>query len=149
MGASDNVINRTADKTDSLFQICASLREQLRGLQAFDEQYKEVERNAEDSTDPVNLLWATLKRGYPLLTVYNALRPDELLTVDAAKVQEAKREKTATIKFLHACVHHLKFPSERCFILKDLYGEDISGFVKVCASRAVVGVTWLTIQNRW
>lgn len=110
-----------------------NLREQLRGLDAFDEQYQEVARTAQDSTDPVNLLWATFKRGYPLMTVYNALDPASPLEVDETKVQEAKREKTAAIKFLQACVHQLKFAMEDCFILKDLYGEDISGFVKVCA----------------
>lgn len=129
VGPSDNVINRVADRADSLFQVCVGLREQLRALRLFDEQYKEVERNVEDSTDPVNVLWATLKRGYPLITVYNALQPDEPLTIDG--IPEAKREKTATIRFLHACIHQLKFPSDQCFMLKDLYGEDINGFVKV------------------
>lgn len=133
------MINKVAVKGESLFQICVSLREQLRGLLEFDEQYQEVERNTEDTTDPVNLLWKTFKSGYPLLTVYNALRPDEPLMVDEDKVSEAKREKLAVIRFLHACVNQLKFPPEQCFILKDLYGEDISGFVKVC-TLAVFGL---------
>lgn len=134
IGASNNVINRVAEKETSLFQFCVGLRNRLSAVPGFDELLEEAEQQqarCNDDADPVTLLWTIFRRGYPLMTIYNALRPPVPLRVDESKVSSARREKAAAFKFLQACVDDLKFPTEECFILTDLYGEDTSGFVKV------------------
>jgi len=103
----------------------------LRCLPDFEQILSEEEEDADDDTDPVTLLWRTLRRGYPLLALYNALDPAVRLEVDPTKVATKNRGKAATSKFLQACVNVLKFPSEECFIITDLYGDDTTGFVKV------------------
>ena len=128
--ATDNVMNSTADASSSLFQICVSLRQRLLGVPGFSESLIEEEEDADEDTDPVTLLWRTFRRGYPLMLLYNALRPDRPLVLPA-NVREDKRGKAATFKFLQACLADLKFPQEEMFIITDLYGDDTTGFVKV------------------
>lgn len=129
--ATNSVLNKRAEKETSLFQICLNLLQRLRPLPDFDQILAEEEQEADDDTDPVTLLWRTLRRGYPLLALYNALEPPVRLEVDPTKVAEKNRGKAATSKFLQACITVLKFPSEECFIITDLYGDDTTGFVKV------------------
>jgi len=140
VGASNNVINKVGDRETSLFQICVNLRNRLRGVPGFEEQLLEVEDEEldEEDTDPVTLLWRTFRRGYPLLTIYNALEPDEPLELDGSKFPVAssqraveRRQKAAAFMFLKACLDRLKVPSDECFMISDLYGDDTSGFVRV------------------
>ncbi|GMF74020.1 unnamed protein product [Aspergillus oryzae] len=86
---------------------------------------------AQGNTDPVASLWNCLREGYPLLTIYNASSPEEVLEVDPEKVPEAKRPKAATFKFLQASLKELGFPQQDCFLITDLYGESTTGFIKV------------------
>lgn len=132
VGASDNVINKVANKEASLFQLCLTLRNRLSRVPGFEEHIQAVERSlGEDDLDPVELLWNTFRQGYPFLTLYNALEPPNPLWIDEAKVAPAKRHRAAVAKFLYACVNQLKFPTEECFILSDIEADDTSGFVKV------------------
>lgn len=132
VSASNNVINRVADKGTSLFQFCRTLRIRLSAVPGFEEDARWTETWVEDASEPVSLLWKTFRRGYPLLRVYNLLQPDEPLVVNEDKFQsDAKREKAAVFKFLQACINRLKFKQDECFIISDLFGEDTSGFVKV------------------
>lgn len=126
----DNIMNSVADASSSLFQICVSLRQRLLGVPGFSHSLLEEEEYADHDTDPVTLLWRTFRRGYPLMLLYNALRPTQPLALNAG-IKEDKRGKAATFKFLQACVQDLKFPAEECFIVTDLYGDDTTGFVKV------------------
>lgn len=128
--ATDNVMNTVADASSSLFQICVTLRQRLHGVPGLDESLLEEEEDADEDTDPVTLLWRTFRRGYPLMLLYNALRPDQPLVLKP-DVREDKKGKVATFKFLQACINDLKFPQEECFIITDLYGDDTTGFVKV------------------
>ena len=128
--ATNNVMNTVADASSSLFQICVSLRQRLHGVPGFSESLLEEEEDADEDTDPVTLLWRTFRRGYPLMLLYNALRPNQPLVLPAS-VREDKRGKAATFKFLQACLADLKFPQEEMFIITDLYGDDTTGFVKV------------------
>ncbi|KAI9725453.1 MAG: hypothetical protein M1828_003124 [Chrysothrix sp. TS-e1954] len=130
VGASDNVINRVADKESSLFQRCVSLKSRLCGIPEFEESVQDVE-DSSGELDPVTLLWETFRRGYPLMTVYNALEPQQPLFIDDPKMNESKKAKVATSKFLRACVDKLGFSTEDCFIISDLWGSDTTGFVKV------------------
>ena len=135
--ASENVLNKRADKDTSLFQRCLTLQMRLRGIPGFDSWMAEEEDKADDDADPVTLLWRTFRRGYPLMELYNALGPRTLLTIPHSKQDEKslkKNEKMACYKFIQSCVADLGIPQESCFILGDLYGDDTTGFVKVSTS---------------
>jgi cell division control protein 24 len=84
-----------------------------------------------DQMDPVDSLWAMLKTGLPLLTIYNALQPAEPLHVDATGPDPKKTAKVATFRFVQACLKELNMPSVDCFVISDLTGNDTTGFVKV------------------
>ncbi|ORY14637.1 Pleckstrin homology domain-domain-containing protein [Clohesyomyces aquaticus] len=129
--AANNVLNKRADEESSLFKRCLTLHQRLRAIPGFERWMIEEENKADDDADPVTLLWRMFRRGYPLMEVYNALGPKVRLSVDEAKVNEKTRAKAASYKFIQACVNELKFPSEECFIISDLYGDDTTGFVKV------------------
>jgi cell division control protein 24 len=132
--ASDNVLNKRADKDTSLFQRCLQLQMRLRLIPGFEEWMTEEEGKADDDADPVTLLWRTFRRGYPLMELYNALEPRTLLSIPNSKTDEKslkKNERWATYKFIQSCVGELGIPQESCFILGDLYGDDTTGFVKV------------------
>ncbi|KAI9845986.1 MAG: hypothetical protein M1837_004392 [Sclerophora amabilis] len=130
--ASDSIINQVADSSKSLYQICIKLRQRLSEVPGFEHHLSEMEEDNEvNGVDPVESMWWCLRRGYPLMTVYNALNPAAPLHVDETKVPEAKRAKTASFKFVQACLKDLQFPPDECFLIMDLYGEDTTGFVKV------------------
>lgn len=137
----DNIMNRRADMKSSLYQICLGLRLRLAEVPGFAHHIAEMEEEeaeAEDSTDPVTSMWNCLRRGYPLMTIYNALKPAVPLKVDPSRIAEAKIGKTATYKFLQACLTELMFPPNECFLITDLYGGDTTGFVKVSELNAII-----------
>jgi cell division control protein 24 len=130
----DNIMNRRGDSNSSLYQICLNLRKRMAEVPGFEVhmlEMEEEEAEANDSTDPVTSMWNCLRRGYPLMTIYNALKPRVPLEVDASRLAEAKLGKAATFKFLQACLTDLKFRASECFLITDLYGGDTTGFVKV------------------
>lgn len=131
--ASNSVLNSRAGTESSLFQICVNLRARLLNVPGFIDILIEEEEDADEDTDPVTLLWRTFRRGYPLMNIYNALLPAVPLEVDETRVKDVKRPQAATFKFLQACIRDLRFPSEDCFIISDLYGDDTTGFVKVAS----------------
>ena len=127
-------MNIRAGEDSSLYQICMNLRMRLATVPGFEghiAEMEEEEAETDDSIDPVTLMWNSLRRGYPLMTVYNALRPVKPLSVDPSKLKEKDLPKAATFKFLQACMRELKFQPSECFLITDLYGEDTTGFVKV------------------
>lgn len=132
----DNIMNRRADMNSSLYQICLSLRLRLAEVPGFAQHIAEMEEEeaeVEGLIDPVTSLWNCLRRGYPLMSIYNALKPAVPLKVDSSRIGEAKIGKAATFKFLQACLTELMFPPNECFLITDLYGGDTTGFVKVSA----------------
>ncbi|KAF2675104.1 hypothetical protein BT63DRAFT_431073 [Microthyrium microscopicum] len=124
----ESVLNKRGDKEGSLFQICTTLCQRLRGLQGFDNMLREEEVEAGGDADPVTLVWRLFRRGYPLIDLYNATGPRVLLEENMTKT-EANRRKDTTYKFIQACVNDLKI--KECFQIRDLYGDDTTGFVKV------------------
>ena len=130
--ASDNIINQAADSSKSLYQICVKLRQRLAEVPGFQRHLDEMEH--EEADDPMTSMWRCLKKGSPLLTVYNALNPATPIEIDPLKVSEAKRPKDAAFKFSEACKTHLNFPPDECFLIKDLHGDDTTGFVKVISA---------------
>jgi len=132
-----SIMNIRAGEDSSLYQICMNLRMRLATVPGFEghiAEMEEEEAETADSIDPVTLMWNSLRRGYPLMTVYNALRPVKPLSVDSSKVKEKDIPKAATFKFLQAVIAELKFDPGDCFLITDLYGEDTTGFVKVSSS---------------
>ena len=119
----------------SLYIICTGLRQRLGNVPGFEEHIIEMEEEEEDSADepkdPVTLMWNCLRRGYPLMTIYNASLPARPLKFDATKIREDKVGKATTFKFLQACMSELQIPPDECFLITDLFGEDTTGFVKV------------------
>ena len=132
----DNIMNRKGGVNSSLYQSCLALRKRLAEVPDFEPHLEEMdqeERDSGDTTDPVTSMWQMLRQGIPLMTIYNALQPKVLIKIDTSKVtNEANYPKAATFKFLQACLGELKFPANECFLITDLYGQDTTGFVKVC-----------------
>lgn len=87
-----------------------------------------------EDMDPVSSLWRCLRKGTPLMTIYNSIQPPEPLKIDPM-LPPAKRPKEAAFRFVEACLKgDLQLPPGECFSLKDLFGDDTTGFVKVCES---------------
>ncbi|KAI4242491.1 MAG: hypothetical protein LQ352_007228 [Teloschistes flavicans] len=130
----NNIMNIRGDLNSSLYQICLSLRRRLAQVPGFHDYLAEMdeeEAEADGATDPVTTMWNCLRRGYPLMTIYNALKPHDPLIIDANRIAERQIGKAATFKFLQACLTDLKIPANECFLITDLYGGDTTGFVKV------------------
>ncbi|KAL8749525.1 MAG: hypothetical protein Q9199_007632 [Rusavskia elegans] len=130
----NNIMNIRGTLDSSLYQICLSLRRRLAHVPGFHQylaEMEEEEAEADGATDPVTSMWNCLRRGYPLMTIYNAFRPHNPLHVDANRLAERQIGKAATFKFLQACLTDLMIPANECFLITDLYGGDTTGFVKV------------------
>ena len=128
------ITNIRSEQSKSLYHICLSLRRRLVTVPGFQQHIAEMEEEeaeADDATEPVTSIWNCFRRGYPLMTIYNALKPKVPLHIDPSKVAESKYGKAATFKFLQACLTDLAFPPNECFLITDLYTSDTSGFVKV------------------
>lgn len=123
--ATSNIINQKADASRSLYQICISLKQRLAQVPGFEQFLQHL-----DPTDPVDPLWNLLRSGYPLLVIYNTLRPAEPLTVDDPNASDSKKSKIAIFKFVQACMKELQVPPADSFVITDLMGTDTSGFVK-------------------
>ena len=130
----NKITNIRSEPNKSLYHICLSLRRRLVTVPGFQQHIAEMEEEeaeADDATEPVTSMWNCFRRGYPLMTIYNALKPKVPLHIDPSKVAESKYGKAATFKFLQACLTDLAFPPNECFLITDLYGGDTTGFVKV------------------
>ena len=141
-----NVLNKRGDESQSLFQICVNTRQRLRGIPECEEALLREEDDAQEhneDADPVTLLWRTLRQGFPLMALYNAFSPEQLLSVPANKI--TKRDQAASMKFITACIRELKFPMTDMFTISELYGEDTTGFVKV--TRVVNKVLDMLVQQ--
>lgn len=130
--ATNNIINQRADESRSLYQICVRLRQRLGQVPGFDQFLREMEEEeGGEDIEPVSSLWRCLRKGTPLMTIYNVLQPAEPLKIDEGSVPERNRPKRAAFNFVNACLKDLKLPSGECFVLSDLFGDDTTGFVKV------------------
>jgi len=110
-----------------------NLRARLAQVPGFEPYLLDSDSEDEDEEmDPVTSLWKCLRKGTPLLTIWNSLQPPEPLVLDE-KLKEEKIPKVAAFKFVEACLKgELHLPPEVCFSLQDLFGDDTTGFVKVC-----------------
>ncbi|KAH6603771.1 guanine-nucleotide dissociation stimulator [Trichoderma cornu-damae] len=122
--ATSNIINQKADASRSLYQICVSLKQRLAQVPGFDQFLQNL-----DPTDPVDPLWNLFRTGFPLLLIYNTLRPVEPLIVDEPNASDAKKSKIAIFKFVEACMKDPEVPMTESLVIADLMGNDTSGFV--------------------
>lgn len=131
--ATNNIINQRADASRSLYQICVNLRNRLAQVPGFNGHFvdSDDEDEAEEDMDPVSSLWRCLRKGTPLVTLYNTLKPAEPLPLPDNKMAEPKKSKMAAFKFVEACMKDLQIPPGDVFALSDLFGDDTTGFVKV------------------
>ena len=145
-----SIMNKRAGADSSLYQICVNLKKRLSEVPGFHEHIMEMnEEEAEegDFIDPVTAMWNCLRRGFPLMTIYNALRPPKPLSVDSSRFTESKIGKACTFQFLRACTNDLSFGPNEMFLITDLYGEDTTGFVKVRLLQVLVISTVLSVFN--
>ncbi|KAL2752412.1 hypothetical protein ACRALDRAFT_2112254 [Sodiomyces alcalophilus JCM 7366] len=124
--ATANIINQKADASRSLYHLCMSLKARLALVPGFDEYLRQL-----DPHDPVESLWGLFRKGYPLLTIYNALQPAEPPQIGNLNASESKKSKIALFKFIEACLKDLGVPAAECFVISDVLGNDTTGFVKV------------------
>ncbi|KAF7902305.1 hypothetical protein EAF00_002208 [Botryotinia globosa] len=131
--ATNNIINQRADASRSLYQICVNLRQRLAQVPGFNGHFvdSDDEDEAEEDMDPVSSLWRCLRKGTPLVMLYNTLQPAEPLPLPDNKMAESKKSKMAAFKFVEACMKDLQIPPGDVFALSDLFGDDTTGFVKV------------------
>jgi len=130
--ANNNIINQKADASKSLYQICVNLRQRLRQVPGFEQHLidsDDEDEGGEMEMDPMSSLWRCLRKGYPLMTIYNSLQPPNPLQIAEGTVAARNIPKSAAFKFVQACLMELKF--EECFVLTDLFGDDTTGFVRV------------------
>ncbi|TVY58285.1 Rho guanine nucleotide exchange factor scd1 [Lachnellula suecica] len=131
--ATNNIINQRADASRSLYQICVNLRQRLAQVPGFDVHLNDSihEDEGDLEMDPVSSIWRCLRKGTPLLTIYNAIRPPTPLHVDEHEKSD-KRPKRAAFNFVRECLQgELQIPPGECFAISDLFGDDTTGFVKV------------------
>jgi serine/threonine protein kinase len=116
-----------------LYHACASLQHRfstnpkLRYLLAEDEKTIVVQR---DGVDSVNLIWRLLRRGSPLLLLFDAPINPSLL-VNKSWSSQRRLAKRAVALFLSVCIEELRIPPTECFTITDLFLDDILGFLKV------------------
>ncbi|EFX06307.1 Rho guanyl nucleotide exchange factor [Grosmannia clavigera kw1407] len=131
--ATSNIINQKADASRSLYQICVALKQRLAQVPSFEDHMQQLEQleTGEAGGDPVEALWQMFRSGYALLAIYNALQPEQPLTVDDEKGDDKKKSKIAIFKFIKACMSDLHIPPSECFVVGDVTRTDTTGFVKV------------------
>jgi cell division control protein 24 len=110
------------------------LSQRLEKVPGYQEHVANPDSEDEDEDiDPVSSLWRCLRKGTPLLAIYNSIHPAEPLTIDES-MPETRKPKAAAFKFVKACLEDLKIPGGECITLQDLFGDDTTGFVKVYSS---------------
>lgn len=144
--ATNNIINQRADASRSLYQICVNLKQRLAQVPGFAAHLDEADNDEQgEDIDPVSSLWQCLRKGTPLMTIYNALQPAEALQMDEAMA--AKNPKKPAFKFVEACLRDLKMPPGnvlRCRICLARIPQDLSRcvvyftFIRVAQEAAVV-----------
>ncbi|KAI8371750.1 uncharacterized protein BYT42DRAFT_595148 [Radiomyces spectabilis] len=145
-------MNKPAIQCGSLYHTCRSVLDKLAAVEGMTE-YLEADSlptmqqgspsissvsSSEPSTptltsgDPLSKLWTICRQGSSLCTLYNALQPNQPLSVNSdPNLNQINTCKASVYHFIVACRNELKFPEEDMFTISDLYQDDTNGFVKV------------------
>ncbi|KAK6330163.1 hypothetical protein TWF730_004660 [Orbilia blumenaviensis] len=130
----DSVINKQADASQSLYQICRQLKKRLElipGMERYLEQFATDPEHPDLPADPVYQLWHTFRTGAPLILLYNTLRPDNLVAGVDEVPDSLNKKKALVFRFLKNINEELSLIGENTFIITNVYGDDTNGFVKV------------------
>jgi hypothetical protein len=119
----------TTTSSGSLYHICRSVLDRLSTVEGMTNYLNDQQ---DDDLDPLTKLTIICRQGFPLCTLYNALKPVKLLSVDTDPNLNAVNSCKANVyHFIVACRQNLLFPEEDMFTISDLYQDDTNGFVKV------------------
>ncbi|KAI7903535.1 uncharacterized protein BX663DRAFT_551254 [Cokeromyces recurvatus] len=114
--------------TCSLYHICRSVLDRLSAVEGM-ANFLDCQ---DTTTDPLSKLTFICRQGFPLCTLYNALKPVKPLSVESDPNLNARNSCKANVyHFIVACRQELLFPEEDMFTISDLYQDDTNGFVKV------------------
>lgn len=128
----------TSANESPLSHICLNLCERLKRIPSIGIALEE-EIGGRHDADPITVLRRVLRKGYPLLDLYNALEPMEPLQNHWSELTDKRDlDVKATFDFLQACRQTLTLPE--CFTLKDLYGDVTTGLTKVIKDAALSAV---------
>ncbi|CAG8480089.1 2244_t:CDS:2 [Ambispora gerdemannii] len=153
-----NTLNRPAQASQSLYQLCLELSERLYCVDGFEEYLQQAQSNIQNNntnsnttgigtptseapngliqSDPVTLLWQTFRLGYPLCALYNTMKPatpisDEFTQPPNSSKPSISHAKQSVYKFLVSCKEELEFKEESMFGISALFKDDTNDFVKV------------------
>ncbi|KAK4514635.1 uncharacterized protein ATC70_002236 [Mucor velutinosus] len=131
----------TPTSSGSLYHLCRSVLDKLStidGMQMYLEQ--------DTTSDPLSKLTKICRQGFPLCTLYNALKPVKPLSVDSDPNLNALNSCKANVyHFIVACIRDLSIPEEEMFTISDLFQDDTTGFVKVVNT---INKLLLLLENR-
>ncbi|RVD82929.1 uncharacterized protein DFL_007339 [Arthrobotrys flagrans] len=130
----DSVINKQADASQSLYQICRQLKKRLElipGMDRYLEQFATDPEHPDLPADPVYQLWHTFRTGAPLILLYNTLRPDNQVAGVDEIPDSLNKKKALVFRFLKNINEELGLIGDNTFIITNVYGDDTNGFVKV------------------
>ncbi|KAF8844742.1 hypothetical protein BDN67DRAFT_977997 [Paxillus ammoniavirescens] len=138
--ANNNILNKAASASTSLYQQCSALRARLMRIPNFSHFFilSSPNGNLRQSTDPVTQLWDCFTLGIPLCFLFNLLPPPILpiaeISTDAATfdVTNEKEKKRAIVKFAMRLTE-----IENCerFTVSDLWDRhSTDGLVKVVST---------------
>lgn len=142
---SNQLLNKSAASSTSLYQRCSQLRSKLVRIDGFApflvlaSPVSAGSNRQSHSTDPVRQIWDCLLLGYPLVFLWNLIpgrKPIDINTnIDEIDLDNVKERKRATAKFIIALTE-LKNSGDwtnEVFTITELHSEtrDTNGFVKV------------------
>lgn len=117
----------TSTSSGSLYHLCRSVLDKLSTIDGM-QMYLEKDT----TSDPLSKLTKICRQGFPLCTLYNALKPVKPLSVDSDPNLNALNSCKANVyHFIVACIRDLLIPEEEMFTISDLFQDDTTGFVKV------------------
>ncbi|KAH9220269.1 Pleckstrin homology domain-containing protein, partial [Leptodontidium sp. 2 PMI_412] len=129
-----NTASRENAGSQPIFQACIELRQRLSEIPECNAQLTDAANGEDDDSDgdidPVSILWRCLRETTILITIYNSTYPEHPLEFDEP-TDPARKPKMAAFKFIEACLKVLKMSPKECFRMRDLFGDDTTGFVKV------------------
>jgi cell division control protein 24 len=146
------------EESRSIFHDCIEAELQLSQLSGFKEIFASV-RETDEDIDPLALLVRVFREGGPLVMLYDAFDDrlrrqltsspryydgiDRILQCNPNGTEWPGNTSVplATVKltvyrFIEACLENLEVPPDSCFQLDDLFGDRISGHLKVGAHPA-------------
>lgn len=155
MPVANLVMNRQADSDKSLYNMCKTMRDRFRDIDAIRPFLEETETPALVAIvaitqlpptiplDPVTQLWSMFRMGAPLCILFNMLQPKTLLRVEADAAAnraliDMRQSKLSLYDFVHACKAELGYSDDELFTLSNLFSENTGDLIKVMRTVSMV-----------